>query len=159
MHTITPFLWFDGTAETAAEHYVSIFPDSRILQVMRYGKAGREQHGQPPGSVMTVEFELDGQPFTALNGGPHFKFSPAVSFVVHCRTQAEVDHYWDRLGSGGPVAAQQCGWLADCFGLSWQIVPDRLIELLSGPAAGRVMEAMMQMKKIDIAVLERAAAV
>lgn len=157
MHTITPFLWFDGMAEAAAEYYVSIFPNSRILQIMRHGEAGREQHGQAPGSVMTVAFELDGQHFTAINGGPQFKFSRAVSFVVHCKSQAEVDHYWDRLGAGGPAEAQQCGWLTDRYGLSWQIVPDRLIELLAGPATGRVMEAMMQMKKLDIVVLERAA--
>lgn len=159
MQTITPFLWFDGTAEAAAEHYVSIFPNSRIVQVTHYSEAGREQHGQPPGTAMTVEFELDGQRFTALNGGPHFTFSPAVSFVVHCKTQAEVDHYWGKLGAGGPVEAQQCGWLADRYGLSWQIVPDRLIELLTHPdpgRAGRAMQAMLGMKKLDIAALERA---
>lgn len=160
MPTITPFLWFDGQAEAAAAFYVSVFPDSAIHQVSRYSEAGREQHGQTPGTVMTVAFELDGQPFTALNGGPVFQFSPAVSFVIHCKTQAEIDHYWEKLGAGGAPEAQQCGWLADRFGLSWQIVPDRLIELLTGPdpaAAGRVMEAMMRMKKIDIAALERAA--
>lgn len=160
MPTITPFLWFDGQAEAAAAFYVSVFPDSAIHHVSRYSEAGREQHGQTPGTVMTVAFELDGQPFTALNGGPVFQFSPAVSFVIHCKTQAEIDHYWEKLGAGGAPEAQQCGWLADRFGLSWQIVPDRLIELLTGPdaaAAGRVMEAMMRMKKIDIAALERAA--
>lgn len=160
MPTITPFLWFDGQAEAAAAFYVSVFPDSAIHHVSRYSEAGREQHGQTPGTVMTVAFELDGQPFTALNGGPVFQFSPAVSFVIHCKTQAEVDHYWEKLGAGGAPEAQQCGWLADQFGLSWQIVPDRLVELLTGPdaaAAGRVMEAMMRMKKIDIAALERAA--
>lgn len=160
MPTITPFLWFDGQAEAAAAFYVSVFPNSAIRHVSRYGEAGREQHGQTPGTAMTVAFELDGQPFTVLNGGPVFRFSPAVSFVVHCKTQAEVDHYWEKLGAGGAPEAQQCGWLADRFGLSWQIVPDRLIELLSGSdaaAAGRVMEAMMRMKKIDIAALERAA--
>jgi predicted 3-demethylubiquinone-9 3-methyltransferase (glyoxalase superfamily) len=160
MSTITPFLWFDGQAEAAAAYYVSVFPNSTIRQVSRYGEAGREQHGQMPGTAMTVAFELDGQPFTALNGGPAFQFSPAVSFVVNCKTQAEVDHYWETLGAGGAPEAQQCGWLADQFGLSWQIVPDRLIERLTGSdaaVAGRVMEAMMQMKKIDIAALERAA--
>lgn len=160
MPTITPFLWFDGQAEAAAAFYVSVFPDSAIHHVSRYSEAGREQHGQTPGTVMTVAFELDGQPFTALNGGPVFQFSPAVSFVIHCKTQAEIDHYWEKLGAGGAPEAQQCGWLADRFGLSWQIVPDRLVELLTGPdaaAARRVMEAMMQMKKIDIAALERAA--
>lgn len=161
MPTITPFLWFDGAAEAAAGHYVSIFPNSRIVQITRYSEAGREQHGQPPGTAMTVEFELDGQRFAALNGGPHFKLSPAVSFVVHCKTQAEVDHYWEKLGADGPAEAQQCGWLADRYGLSWQIVPDRLIDLITDPDPGRadrVMVAMMGMKKLDIAALERAAA-
>lgn len=161
MQKITPFLWFDGRAEEAARFYVSVFPNSRIAQVLRYGEAGKEQHGQTTGSVMTVSFVLDGQPFTALNGGPVFTFTPAVSFVVDCATQDEVDHYWTKLGAGGDPAAQQCGWLADRYGLSWQIVPKQLIELLSGPdpaIAGRVMEAMMQMKKLDIATLERAAA-
>src|SRR5574340_43768 len=160
MPTITPFFWFDGAAEAAAGHYVSIFPNACIVQITRYSEAGREQHGQPPGTAMTVEFELDGQRFTALNGGPHFKFSPAVSFVVHCKTQAEVDHYWEKLGADGPAEAQQCGWLADRYGLSWQIVPDRLIDLITDPDPGRVdraMVAMMGMKKLDIAALERAA--
>jgi predicted 3-demethylubiquinone-9 3-methyltransferase (glyoxalase superfamily) len=157
MQTISPFLWFDGQAEAAATFYVSVFPNSRIHQVLRYGEAGREQHGQAPGTVMTVEFELDGQCFTALNGGPHFQFTPAVSFVVHCRTQAEVDHYWHRLSERGEPEAQQCGWLADRFGLSWQIVPDRLIELLADPAtAAPAMQALLTMKKIDIDGLERA---
>ena len=157
MQTISPFLWFDGQAEAAATFYVSVFPNSRIHQVLRYGEVGREQHGQAPGTVMTVEFELDGQCFTALNGGPHFQFTPAVSFVVHCQTQAEVDHYWYRLSDGGTPEAQQCGWLADRFGLSWQIVPDRLIELLSDPVTAEpAMRAMLTMKKIDIDGLERA---
>jgi len=156
MQLISPFLWFDGQAEAAATFYVSVFPNSRIHQVLRYGEAGREQHGQAPGTVMTVEFELDGQCFTALNGGPHFQFTPAVSFVVHCRTQAEVDHYWHRLSEGGAPEAQQCGWLADRFGLSWQIVPDRLIELLADPTTAEpAMQAMVAMKKIDIDALER----
>jgi predicted 3-demethylubiquinone-9 3-methyltransferase (glyoxalase superfamily) len=159
MQSITPFLWFDGQAEAAGKFYVSIFPNSRILGVTRYGETGRDQHGQAPGTVMTVDFELDGQRFTALNGGPHFHFTPAVSFVVHCETQAEVDHYWDRLGEGGAPEAQQCGWLTDRYGLSWQIVPERLLELLSDPnpeISSRVMAAMLQMKKLDIAALERA---
>jgi predicted 3-demethylubiquinone-9 3-methyltransferase (glyoxalase superfamily) len=159
MPDITPFLWFDGQAEAAAEFYVSIFPNSAIVGLMRYGEAGRDQHGQPPGTVMTVEFELDGQRFTALNGGPHFRFTPAVSFVVHCRMQDEVDHYWHKLGAGGDPAAQQCGWLADRFGVSWQIVPDRLVELLSDSdpeRSGRVMQAMLRMTKLDIGALERA---
>jgi predicted 3-demethylubiquinone-9 3-methyltransferase (glyoxalase superfamily) len=156
---ITTCLWFGGQAEAAAQHYVSVFPNSRILQVQHYGEVGREKHGQPPGTVMTVEFELDNQHFTALNGDPHFHFTPAVSFVVHCKSQAEVDHYWNKLGEGGAPEARQCGWLADRYGLSWQIVPDRLVELLSDPdpkAAERVMGAMLEMKKIDIAALERA---
>lgn len=157
MQTISPFLWFDDRAQAAAEFYVAIFPDSKILGIQRYGEAGQEQHGQRPGSVMTVEFQLDGQRFTALNGGPHFQFTPAVSFVVHCRTQAEVDHYWHRLSEGGAPEAQQCGWLADRYGLSWQIVPDRLIDLLSDPATAEpAMQAMLTMKKIDIDALERA---
>jgi len=157
MPRITPFLWFDGQAQAAAEFYVSIFADSRILGIQRYDEAGEDRHGQIPGSVMTVNFELDGQRFTALNGGPHFRFTPAVSFVVHCATQVEVDHYWDRLSAGGPPEAQQCGWLADRYGLSWQIVPERLIEWLSDPAtAGPAMQAMLTMTKIDIDALERA---
>lgn len=160
MRKITPFLWFDGQAEQAAEFYVSVFPNSRITRVLRYSEAGSERHGHPPGTVMTVAFELDGQRFTALNGGPMFKFTEAVSFVVDCATQDEVDYYWERLGEGGDPAAQQCGWLKDRYGLSWQIVPRRLLELLSDPnpdTAGRVMQAMMPMQKIDIAALERAA--
>jgi predicted 3-demethylubiquinone-9 3-methyltransferase (glyoxalase superfamily) len=157
MPNITPFLWFDGQAEEAARFYVSVFPNSRIHKVLRYGRAGREKHGHAPGTVMTVVFDLDGHRFTSLNGGPRFRFSPAVSFVVRCKTQAEIDHYWERLGEGGPVEAQQCGWLADRYGLSWQIVPERLIELLSDPATSeRAMEAMLPMKKIDIDALERA---
>lgn len=161
MQKITPCLWFDGQAENAARFYVSLFPNSRINRVLRYSDAGREQHGQPPGTVMTVAFELDGRTFTALNGGPMFKFTEAVSFIVDCATQDEVDYYWNKLGEGGEPAAQQCGWLKDRYGLSWQIVPRRLLELLSDPdpeTAGRVMQAMMSMKKIDIAALERTAA-
>jgi len=157
MPVITPFLWFDGQAEEAATFYVSVFPNSKILKVLRYGAAGQDTHGSAPGSVMTVVFELDGKRFTALNGGPQFRFSPAVSFVVHCKTQAEVDHYWSKLGDGGVPEAQQCGWLADRYGLTWQIVPERLIELLSDPATSeRAMQAMLPMKKIDIDTLERA---
>lgn len=155
MPNITPFLWFDGQAEEAANFYVSVFPNSKIHKVLRYGEAGRDKHGKRPGTAMTVVFELDGRRFTALNGGPHFSFTPAVSFVVHCKTQAEVDDYWEKLGEGGPPEAQQCGWLADRYGLSWQIVPDRLIELLSDPATSeRAIQAMMSMKKIDIGALE-----
>jgi predicted 3-demethylubiquinone-9 3-methyltransferase (glyoxalase superfamily) len=148
---ITPFLWFDTQAEEAAGFYIAIFKNSE--------EASRAA-GRPAGSVMVVDFELDGQHFTALNGGPHFKFNEAISLVVHCRSQEEVDHYWSRLGEGGDERAQQCGWLKDRFGVSWQIVPDRLAELLNDrdPAKGkRVMAAMLKMKKIDIPDLERAA--
>ena len=153
MQKITPFLWFDNQAEEAMNFYVSIFKKSKLLSVNRYGKGAPA----PEGTVLTASFELDGQQFTALNGGPMYKFSPATSFVVHCETQADVDYYWDKLSEGGKT--NQCGWLDDQFGVSWQIVPNILIELLSNPdpaKAGRVMQAMMQMTKIDIAALQRA---
>jgi predicted 3-demethylubiquinone-9 3-methyltransferase (glyoxalase superfamily) len=153
MQKITPFLWFDSQAEEAARFYCSIFKNSKIGAIARYGEAGPG----PKGSVMTVAFELDGQPFTALNGGPHFKFTEAVSFVVNCRDQAEVDEMWDKLSAGGETS--QCGWLNDKFGLSWQIVPTVLMELVSDPdpeKSKRVMQAMLQMTKIDIAKLKAA---
>lgn len=156
---ITPCLWFDGQAEDAAKFYTSIFPNSKITDVSRYGEAGKEIHGQKPGSVMVVAFELDGQAFTGLNGGPTFKITEAISFQVDCASQEEVDHFWNHLSEGGPVESQQCGWLKDQFGVSWQIVPSILLELLDDPdreKAGRAMEAMMQMKKLDIAALKRA---
>jgi predicted 3-demethylubiquinone-9 3-methyltransferase (glyoxalase superfamily) len=159
MPRITPCLWYDNEAEEAASFYVGIFPNSRVLHVTRFGEAGYEIHGRPAGSVMTVEFELDGQPFTALNGGPLFKFNEAVSFQVDCATQAEVDYYWDRLCAGGDPQAQQCGWLKDRYGVSWQIVPAVLRKLLAGAdrtGSERVMQALLQMKKLDIAALERA---
>ncbi|WP_043770317.1 VOC family protein [Algiphilus aromaticivorans] len=157
LQKITPFIWFDGCAEEAAKFYVAVFPDAEILQVARYTEAGREQHGQVPGTAMTVDFTLAGQRFTALNGGPHFPLSPAISFVVHCEDQAEIDRYWTALSEGGDPAAQRCGWLADRFGLSWQIVPRQLPELMRDPArAERVMAAMMPMRKLDVAVLEQA---
>jgi predicted 3-demethylubiquinone-9 3-methyltransferase (glyoxalase superfamily) len=152
---ITPFLWFDHQAEEAANFYVSIFKNSRIKSVARYGDSGPG----PKGSVMTVGFELDGQPFTALNGGPIYKFNEAISLVVHCETQAEVDYYWDKLTAGGQ--AVQCGWLKDRFGLSWQIVPEALMELIQQKdpeKASRVMAALMQMTKLDIEGLKKAAA-
>ena len=152
---ITPFLWFDTQAEDAAKHYVSIFKNSKINSVTRYP----EGSPYPAGTVMTVGFELDGQKYTALNGGPHFKFDPAISFVIDCKDQEEVDYYWERLLSGGGVESQ-CGWLSDKFGLSWQIVPRQLIELTTSPdreKANRVFAAMMKMVKIDVAELERAA--
>ena len=153
MHKITPFLWFNNQAEEAMNFYVSIFKNASVLSVNRYGKGAP----MPEGTVLTASFELDGQPFVALNGGPMYKFSPATSFVVNCENQAEVDYYWDKLSAGGKP--NQCAWLNDKFGVSWQIVPKQLGQLLSDPdpiKAGRVMQAMMQMKKIDIAGLQRA---
>jgi predicted 3-demethylubiquinone-9 3-methyltransferase (glyoxalase superfamily) len=154
MPAISPFLWFDTQAEEAAQLYCSIFPNSRILNTSRYGEGGPG----PAGQVMTITFELDGQRFTALNGGPRFSFTEAVSFVVPCETQAELDGVWDRLLEGGK--AQACGWLKDRFGLSWQVVPASLGRLMSDPdraKSGRVMQAMLKMVKFDIAELERAA--
>lgn len=156
LQRITPCLWFDDQAEAAAAFYTAIFPHSRIVNVTRDGEAGQEIHGRPPGSVMVVAFELDGQQFTALNGGPAFTFNEAISLQVRCRDQAEVDHYWKRLSAGGDPQAQQCGWLKDRYGVSWQIVPDILLELLNSDDRGRadrVMRAMLGMKKIDIAAL------
>jgi predicted 3-demethylubiquinone-9 3-methyltransferase (glyoxalase superfamily) len=158
---IVPCLWFDSQAEEAAQYYVSIFKNSKIGRVSRYTKAGYEIHKRPEGSVMTVEFELDGQPFTALNGGPIFKFNEAISLQIYCDTQHEIDHYWDKLSKGGDPAAQQCGWLKDKYGLSWQVVPsmmDDLFEDHESPRAQRAMEAMLRMKKLDIRELERAVA-
>ena len=153
MQKITPFLWFNDNAEEAVNFYTSIFKDSRINGVTHYGEAGP----RPAGSVMTVAFEIEGQVFTAINGGPHFTFSPAISFVVHCATQEEVDYYWEKLSAGGEEI--QCAWLRDKYGVSWQIVPDVLIELLQDkdPAKSkRVMEAMLKMIKIDIPTLRQA---
>ena len=154
MPKITPFLWFDDKAEEAMNLYVSVFKNSKILSVVRYGEAGPG----PKGTVMTAKFQLEGQDFVALNGGPQFKFTEAISFVINCETQAEVDEYWERLSEGG--AESQCGWLKDKYGLSWQVVPKILVELLQDKDAGksqRVMKAMLQMKKIDIETLKRAA--
>jgi len=159
IRAITPCLWFDDQAEQAARFYTGIFRNSRIVSTSRYGKEGYEVHGRPAGTVMTVEFELDGQPFTALNGGPVFKFNEAISFQINCETQEEVDHYWNSLSEGGDERAQQCGWLKDKFGLSWQVVPTVLSGLLKDPdpaKAGRAMQAMLQMKKFDIERLKRA---
>ena len=157
---IAPCLWFDSQAEEAAAFYVSVFKNSKITSVARYTKAGQETHKQRPGSVMTVAFELDGQKFTALNGGPVFKFNEAVSLQVNCSNQEEIDYYWDKLSKGGDPKAQQCGWLKDKYGLSWQVVPTILPELLKdheSPTTQRAMEALLRMKKIDIRELERAA--
>jgi predicted 3-demethylubiquinone-9 3-methyltransferase (glyoxalase superfamily) len=159
IHRITPCLWFDGQAEAAANFYVGIFKNSKITHVQRYGEVGREHHRQEPGTVMVAAFELEGQPFTALNGGPLFKFSEAVSFQVMCESQEEVDYFWDKLSAGGDPQAQACGWLKDQFGLSWQVVPKALIEMISDKDAAksqRAMGAMMQMKKIDIAACRKA---
>ena len=161
VHTITPFLWFNDTVEEAAAHYCGIFPNSRVVQVVRWGEAGKEYHGRQPGSALTVAFELNGVAFTGMNGGPMYQFTPAVSFVVHCDTQAEIDHYWDALSAGGDPAAQACGWLKDKFGLSWQIIPRTFPDMLrdlESPAAGRAMAAMMGMKKLDQVALEAASA-
>ncbi len=156
---ISPGLWFDHQAEEAANFYISIFPDSKITAISRYGEAGKEIHGRPPGSVMVVSFELDGLSFTALNGGPIFKFTEAVSFQIDCETQAEVDYYWEKLSVGGDPQAQQCGWLKDKFGVSWQVIPSILPALLSDPdsvKSQRAFQAMMQMKKLDIAAMRKA---
>ena len=156
---ISPCLWFDKQAEDAAKFYVSVFKDSKITRVSHYGEAGKETHGQRPGSVLTVEFELSGQRFTALNAGPAFKFNEAVSLQVFCETQEEIDSFWQKLSEGGDPRAQQCGWLKDKYGLSWQIVPTVVAELIGDQktaASGRAMEAMMTMKKLDIAALKRA---
>ena len=153
MPQITPFLWFDTQAEEAAKFYVSVFPSSKIEGVTRYGKAGPG----PEGSVMTVNFELDGQKFTALNAGPQFKFTEAISFVIECETQEEVDNYWTKLTAGGQEV--ECGWLKDRYGLFWQVTPRILLEMIGDPdpaKAERVMKAMLQMKKIEIAPLKQA---
>jgi len=160
-HKIAPCLWFDHQAEEAASFYVSVFKKSTITSVSRYTKAGQEIHGRPPGSVMMVAFELDGQPFTALNGGPQFTFTEAISLQVSCDSQQEIDYYWERLSEGGDPKAQVCGWLKDKHGVSWQVVPASLDEMMKdheSPQAQRVMTALLQMKKLDIAELERAAA-
>lgn len=154
---ITPCLWFDTQAEEAANFYVSIFKDSKIRNVTRYGNEGYDTHGRPAGSVMTVEFEIEGQKFVGLNGGPQFKFNEAVSFQIHCASQEEVDYYWSRLTEGGREVA--CGWLRDRFGLAWQVVPTQLLEMLSDndrAKTERVTRAFMQMKKFDIALLRQA---
>ncbi|RPJ44870.1 MAG: VOC family protein [Betaproteobacteria bacterium] len=160
MQKITPFLWFDSQAEDAAKFYVSVFRDAAIGTIARRSAETGAHTGKAAGSVLTVAFTLNGQQFVALNGGPHFEINEAVSFVVNCESQEEVDYYWDKLSADGPVAAQQCGWLKDRYGLSWQIVPTVLPELMGGGDAAksqRVMQALLQMKKIDIASLRKAA--
>ncbi|RDS84955.1 VOC family protein [Dyella monticola] len=158
---ITPFLWFNDEAEEAAHFYVSLFEHSRVLSIARYDKSTAKAANRPEGTAMTVAFELDGQHFTALNGGPVFTFNPSISLVVNCHTQEEVDHFWNALSQDGDPSAQQCGWLKDRYGLSWQIVPVQLMELLGSgdPAkAQRVMQAVLSMKKLDLTALESAAA-
>jgi len=157
MQKITPFLWFNEQAEEAVNFYTSIFKNARITSIARYGEAGAEVSGRAKGAVMTVAFQLEGQEFIALNGGPHFTFTPAISFVVNCETQEEVDEFWAKLSDGGKI--DQCGWLKDRYGVSWQIVPTILGKLMSDPdpvKSERVMKAMLQMKKLDIAVLKQA---
>jgi predicted 3-demethylubiquinone-9 3-methyltransferase (glyoxalase superfamily) len=159
MEKISTCLWFDGKAEEAARFYTSVFRDSKLGSISHFGKEGKDVHGREAGSVMTVEFELNGRSFVGLNGGPLFKFTEAVSFQVFCETQAEVDYYWERLSEGGDERAQQCGWLKDKFGLSWQVVPTVLTKMMMDKDAGkrdRVMKAFLPMKKFDIAALERA---
>jgi predicted 3-demethylubiquinone-9 3-methyltransferase (glyoxalase superfamily) len=159
LQKITPCLWFDNQAEEAAKFYVSVFKNSGLGTVTRYGKEGFEIHGRPEGLVMTVSFRLDGQEFIALNGGPHFKFTEAISFAVSCETQAELDHYWNKLRAGGDEKAQQCGWLKDRYGVSWQIVPAALPEMIADAdteKSERVMKALLQMKKLDLATLRQA---
>jgi predicted 3-demethylubiquinone-9 3-methyltransferase (glyoxalase superfamily) len=159
MQKITPCLWFDSNAEAAAKFYTSIFKNSKIGKISRYGKEGYEIHGKPAGSVLTVEFELDGQTFTALNGGPIFKFNEAISFQVSCESQEELDYYWESLSKGGDDKAQQCGWLKDRYGVSWQIVPTIIGHMLGDKDANkaeRVMKALLQMKKLDIEALKKA---
>ena len=159
MQKITPCLWFDSNAEEAAKFYTSIFKKSKIGKISRYGKEGYEIHGKPEGTVLTVEFQLNGQTFTALNGGPAFKFNEAISLQVHCKSQNEVAYYWEKLSKGGDEKAQQCGWLKDRYGVSWQIVPVVLVEMLrdkNAEKSERVMKAMLQMKKLDIKALKQA---
>lgn len=159
MQKITPFLWFDGQAEEAVKFYVSIFKNSKIGQITHYTKSTEEVSGKPAGSVMTVAFQLEGQDFIALNGGPEFKFNESVSFMISCDTQEEIDYYWDKLTEGGDEKAQICGWLKDKFGLSWQVTPTFWSEMLKDkdPAkTDRVMQALLRMKKIDLVALKKA---
>ncbi|SEJ29047.1 Glyoxalase superfamily enzyme, possibly 3-demethylubiquinone-9 3-methyltransferase [Dyadobacter koreensis] len=156
---ITPNLWFDNNAEEAVRFYVSVFGNSQIGRITRYGNQGQEIHKMPEGTVMTIQFNIEGQEFVALNGGPIFQFSESVSFIINCETQDEVDYFWEKLSEGGDVRAQECGWLKDKFGLSWQVVPTILTELMldnDQAKANRVMAAMLKMKKLDIQTLKDA---
>jgi len=157
---ITPSFWFDRQAEEAAKYYTSIFPNSSIGRTSRYGKEGFEIHQMPAGTVLTIDFTLDGQKFSALNGGPLFTFNESISFIVSCKDQEELDYYWDKLKEGGDEKSQQCGWLKDKFGLFWQIVPDVVLEVFQSgdkEKTQRMMQAVMKMKKLDIAELKKAA--
>jgi len=159
MRKIVTNLWFDDQAEEAAKFYTSIFKNSSIGKITRYGKEGYEVHQKPEGTAMTVEFEIDGQTFVALNGGPQFNFTEAISFIVNCETQTEVDYFWEKLSAGGDPSAQQCGWLKDQYGVSWQVVPTVLSEMLNDPdteKSQRVMKVLLPMKKLDIETLKRA---
>lgn len=159
MQKISPNLWFDNQAEDAAKFYTSVFKNSKMGKITRYGKEGHEIHKMPEGSVMTVQFFLDGQEFVALNGGPVFKFSEAISFIVKCEDQKEIDYYWDKLKEGGDPQAQQCGWLKDKYGVSWQVVPSNMDDMFTDHHSERyqrAMKAMLQMKKLDIKALEKA---
>ncbi len=155
---IVPCLWFDSDAEEAAHFYVGIFGNSKVLEISRYGEAGQEEHRRPVGSVMTVAFEIAGQPFTALNGGPLFKFTEAISFQIYVEDQKELDHYWEKLTAGGDPKAQVCGWLKDKYGVSWQVVPRKMVEWFTrtDEKSQRAMAALMKMSKLDIATLDRA---
>ncbi len=159
VQVVSPCLWFDSQAEDAAKFYVSVFKKAKITDITRYPKVGQEVHGRSEGSVMTVNFTLNGVPFTALNGGPVFQFNEAISLQVLCKTQAEIDYYWDKLGEGGDPKARQCGWLKDKFGLSWQVAPQGMEKMLKdhkSPATQRAFAAMMEMKKLDLAALQAA---
>jgi len=159
LHDIVPCLWFEDQAEEAAQYYIGIFKAGKVTKILRYSEVGQETHHRPPGSVLTVEFELNGRTFTALNGGPEFKFNEAVSLQVICKDQKEVDYYWEKLGAGGDPSARVCGWLKDKYGLSWQIIPEEMFKLLEDQTkenGKRAMAAMMKMKKLDLAALEAA---
>ena len=159
MQKITTCLWFDSNAEEAVAFYTTVFKNSKIKETTHYVEAGQEIHGKPAGSVLTVAFELEGREFLALNGGPLFKFTEAISLVVHCETQEEIDYYWERLRQGGDERAQQCGWLKDKYGVSWQVVPTALQKMITDPDPAkvqRVMQALFPMKKLDAAALKRA---
>lgn len=155
---ITPNLWFDRNAEEAVEFYLSVFKNSKKGRVSYYGKEGKEHHGMPEGTILTIEFWLNDQKFLALNGGPHFKFTEAISFIVNCKDQDEIDYYWNKLTEGGDAKAQMCGWLKDKFGLSWQIVPEQIDDMMAegGEKADKVLKELLTMKKLDLARLQKA---